>query len=70
MGYGNKQIKDLQDTINKVKCDVVIDGSPVNLKRLIKINKPIVNVSYELEEVGKLNLEKLLKGFKIRWKSI
>ncbi|MBI2663352.1 GTPase [Candidatus Woesearchaeota archaeon] len=66
MGYGNKQIKDLQDTINKVKCDVVIDGSPVNLKRLIKINKPIVNVSYELEEVGKLNLEKLLKGFKIR----
>ncbi|MBI2667262.1 GTPase [Candidatus Woesearchaeota archaeon] len=66
MGYGKKQIKDLQDTINKVKCDVVIDGSPVNLQRLININKPIVNIDYELEEVGKLNLEKLLKGFKIR----
>ena len=66
MGYGKKQIKDLQDTINKVKCDIVIDGSPVNLQRLIKINKPIINVNYELEEIGKLNLEKLLKGFKIK----
>ena len=66
MGYSKKQIKDLQTTINKSKCDVVIDGSPVNLKKLIKINKPIINVGYELEEVGKLNLEKILRNFKIR----
>ena len=66
MGYGEKQIQDLQKTINKAKCDIIIDGSPVNLQRLIKINKPIVNVTYELSEIGKLNLVKILKDFKVR----
>ena len=66
MGYGKKQIQDLQETINKAKCDIIIDGSPVNLQRLIKINKPIVNVTYELSEIGKLNLVKILKDFKVR----
>ncbi|MDP6642334.1 MAG: cyclic 2,3-diphosphoglycerate synthase [Candidatus Nanoarchaeia archaeon] len=66
MGYGKKQIKSLQKTINKSKCDVVIDGSPVNLLKLIKINKEIVNVDYELNEVGRLNLEKVLKKLKIK----
>ncbi len=60
MGYSKAQIKDLQDTLNAVPADVVVDGSPINLSRLIKINKPIVNVSYELEELGKLTLRKVL----------
>ena len=66
MGYDKKQIEELQETINKAKCDLVIDGSPVNLNKLIKVNKPIIDVDYELEEVGKLNLQKILKGFKIK----
>lgn len=61
MGYTKQQIKELEETINKAKCDVVIDGSPVNLKRLIKSNKPIVSVTYELQEIGKPDLAALLK---------
>jgi len=61
MGYSKKQIKELEKTINSAKCDAVIDATPVTLPRLMKINKPVVQVNYELEEVGKLNLEKVLK---------
>src|SRR3989344_1190092 len=68
MGYSHKQMKDLENTINRAKCDLVIDGSPFNLSKLLKINKPIVNVDYELDEVGKLNLKKLFKNFKIKKK--
>lgn len=61
MGYNEKQVKELEKTINSAKCDAVIDATPVNLSKLFKINKPVVQVNYELEEVGKLNLEKILK---------
>jgi predicted GTPase len=63
MGYSPKQIKELEQTINRAKCDIVIDGSPVNLSRILKSNKPIVNVSYYLDEVGKPNLETVLNDF-------
>ena len=68
MGYSHRQMKELEKTINRAHCDVVIDGSPFDLSKLLKINKPIVNVDYELDEVGKLNLRKLLKNFKIKKK--
>ncbi|MBI1978706.1 MAG: GTPase [Candidatus Aenigmarchaeota archaeon] len=61
MGYSKKQTKELERTINSAKCDAVIDATPVTLPRIMKINKPIVQVGYELEEVGKLNLEKVIK---------
>lgn len=61
MGYSKNQIKELEKTINSAKCDAVIDATPVTLPRLMKINKPVVQVNYELEEVGKLNLERILK---------
>ncbi len=64
MGYSEKQIKDLQDTINRADCDVVIDGSPVNLKRLIKANKPIVNINYELNKNCVETLKKILIKYK------
>ena len=48
MGYSNLQIKELQETINKAKCDVVIDGSPANLKSFIKVNKPIYSSDYDI----------------------
>lgn len=60
MGYGEKQIRELERTINRVHADVVIDATPVKLSKLIKINKPIVNVDYVLREIG-LTLEKVLK---------
>ncbi|MDO8628746.1 MAG: cyclic 2,3-diphosphoglycerate synthase [Nanoarchaeota archaeon] len=60
MGYSKLQIKELQETLNAIPADVVIDGSPISLSRLIKVNKPMVNVSYELEEIGKLTLRKII----------
>lgn len=61
MGYSKKQVKELEKTINHAKCDAVIDATPVTLPRIMKINKPVVQVNYELQEVGKLNLEKVIK---------
>ena len=63
MGYSPKQIKELEQTINRAKCDIVIDGSPVNLSRILRANKPIVNVGYYLDEIGKPDLETILDGF-------
>jgi predicted GTPase len=62
MGYGDKQIKDLEDTINKVPCDSIIIGTPIDLRRLIKFKKPAVRVNYELQEIGKPDLRYLLKN--------
>ena len=47
------RIKDLEKTINRVPCDVVIDGTPINLEKLIDVKKPIVTVDYVLDEKGK-----------------
>jgi predicted GTPase len=61
MGYGKEQIKELEKTINHVKCDVVIDSTPADLKRIISVNKPIVEVDYELGRKSVKKLEKVLK---------
>jgi predicted GTPase len=63
MGYGAKQVKDLETTINKVPCDVVIIGTPIDLKRIVKITKPALRVSYELQEIGEPNLKGILRDF-------
>ncbi|HZK12392.1 MAG TPA: cyclic 2,3-diphosphoglycerate synthase [Atribacterota bacterium] len=60
MGYGKKQIQELEDTINTVDCDIVIIGTPIDLSRIIKINKKSIRVKYELQEIGKPNLEEVL----------
>ncbi len=49
MGYSEKQIKDLEQTINETPCDTVVSATPIALSRLVKINKPIVQVSYEYD---------------------
>ncbi len=65
MGYSKQQVKELQETLNSAKCDLIIDGSPVNLQHIIKVNKPILNVKYELDEIGKPTLAQLIiKHFK------
>lgn len=63
MGYGGKQIKDLETTINRVDCDAVIIGTPIDLRRVIKINKPSVRVIYELEEATKPDLKDVISNF-------
>ncbi len=60
MGYGMEQVIELEETINKSDCDVVVSGTPVNLQRVIEVNKPIVRVRYELCEIGHPTLEELL----------
>jgi predicted GTPase len=50
MGYGEQQIKDLEETIDATDCDMVVIGTPIDLGRIIKINKPHMRVTYELEE--------------------
>lgn len=62
VGYSEKETKDLQTTINKVPCDFVVSATPTDLKRLIKVNKPIIQVSYELEPRGAA-FDKILKEF-------
>ncbi|MCH8298951.1 MAG: GTPase [Candidatus Marinimicrobia bacterium] len=61
MGYGEQQIRDLEETINAVDCDVVIIGTPIDLTKLIKIQKPVVRVTYELEEIGDIDIKEILK---------
>ncbi len=63
MGYGEKQMKDLQDTINATDCDVVLFATPIDLTRIIKIDKPVIRVGYELQEIGKPDLADVLKDF-------
>jgi len=63
MGYGKQQIADLEKTINATPCDVVVIGTPIDLNRIIKIKKPSVNVTYELQEIGLPNLQMVLEKF-------
>jgi predicted GTPase len=61
MGYGKQQIKDLEETINATDCDVVVSGTPIDLGRILHVEKPVIRVSYELQEIGKPDLEDVLK---------
>jgi predicted GTPase len=63
MGYGDKQIKDLEVTINKVPCDAVVIGTPIDLRRIINIKKPSVRVQYDLQEIGKPDLTDIISDF-------
>jgi predicted GTPase len=60
MGYGEQMMKDLEETINKSDVDLVISGTPIDLTRIIKINKPLQRVRYELQEIGEPTLEGIL----------
>ncbi len=63
MGYGEEQVKDLQATINAARCDVVVSGTPIDLNRVLKVNKPLIRVRYDLEVLGTPTLEDILKKF-------
>ena len=63
MGYGGQQVKDLEATINAVDCDIVVIGTPIDLRRIISIDKPSVRVTYDLAEIGSPDLADVLKPF-------
>ncbi len=63
MGYSRKQILDLEETINKTDCDTVITGTPIDLGKIIKINKPIVRANYELLETSKPDLNNKITDY-------
>ncbi len=60
MGYDAEQMADLEETINTVPCDAVLLGTPIDLRRSLRLRHPVVRTSYEVEEVGRPGLEELL----------
>ena len=62
MGYGEAQTRDLEETIRNADADLVIIATPIDLKRIVKIDKPSQRVRYELQEIGKPTLEDVLKA--------
>ncbi len=67
MGYGEQQLKDLETTINNTECDAVVIGTPIDLNRIIKINKPNTRVYYDLQEIGNPNLEEIVDDFIVKY---
>ena len=63
MGYGDQQLHDLELTINGTDCDAVVIGTPIDLNRIIKINKPNTRVYYDLQEIGKPDFTDILDEF-------
>ncbi|OQA01524.1 MAG: hypothetical protein BWY70_00341 [Bacteroidetes bacterium ADurb.Bin408] len=63
MGYGDQQVADLEKSINNTDCDAVVIATPIDLTRIVKINKPYTKVDYELQEIGKPDLATLLCDF-------
>ncbi len=63
MGYGEQQMKDLEATINATECDAVVIGTPIDLRRVINIKHPCTRVTYELQEIGRPDLDDLLNAF-------
>ncbi len=60
MGYSRKQILELEETINQTDCEMVITGTPIDLGKVININKPIVRAKYELQEISKPDLNDII----------
>ena len=62
MGYGDEQMKELEQTINNADVDLVIIGTPIDLGRLLTIDKPSQRVRYELQIIGQPTLEDILQA--------
>ncbi len=66
MGYGEQQLRDLEATINACECDTVIIGTPIDLRRIIKIDKPSTRVNYDLQSIGKPSFEDFVGEFLVK----
>jgi predicted GTPase len=62
MGYGRKQIDELRETISRSDADVVLIGTPIDLRRVIDLDKPALRVSYRLQELGEPTLSDALRA--------
>jgi predicted GTPase len=62
MGYGEDQIRELEETINATPCDLVIIGTPIDLRRIIDIKPPADRVRYELQVIGRPTLAEILRN--------
>ncbi|HUK28510.1 MAG TPA: cyclic 2,3-diphosphoglycerate synthase [Candidatus Acidoferrales bacterium] len=60
LGYGDIQVKELEKTINAIPCDLVVIGTPIDLRNVLTLNKPAVRAKYELQEHGSPNLQEIL----------
>ncbi len=69
MGYSQAQVRDLEATIDATDCDLVVNGSPVRLDRLVQVRAPIRQATYELREIGRPDLADVLAPFLERWPS-
>ena len=63
MGYGEVQLRDMETTINSTECDAVVIATPIDLNRIIKIDKPNTRVYYNLQEIGRPNFDQVLEDF-------
>ena len=63
MGYGEEQIRDLTATIERTDCDSVVIATPIDLGRIVRINKPNTRVAYNLQEIGRPNMEDVIADF-------
>ncbi|RLF60096.1 MAG: GTPase, partial [Thermoplasmata archaeon] len=63
MGYGKEQIKELEETINRCDADVVVSGTPIDLSRILNVNKPIVRVRYGVGKETEEEIEKIVEEF-------
>jgi predicted GTPase len=63
MGYGKKQIKELEETINKCDADLIVSGTPIDLRRVLTTNKPIIRVRYGVGDKTSKKLEKIISRF-------
>jgi predicted GTPase len=63
MGYGETQIRDLQETIARTDCDAVVIGTPIDLNRIVSIKQPSTRVYYDLQEIGSPDLKEILSDF-------
>jgi predicted GTPase len=70
MGYGEAQIRELEATIARTPCDVVVVGTPIDLSRLVTIDRPVVRARYELQEIGKPDLSDAVAGLLSRIRGI
>jgi predicted GTPase len=70
MGYGETQRRELEDTINRTPCDLVLVATPVDLARLLHLNKPSLRVSYDVEERSRPGFREILAEFSARWEPL
>ena len=60
MGYGAEQMRELEATLNACDADLVLSATPIDITRVLKLNKPVTRVRYELKQVGGKPLAELI----------